>query len=80
MREPDTALHDEEVFSDELPDVGFGGCGEQMLGGAREFRYDWILLRARNLPDETGGTSGPNNFARRIAVNIAKLLGLLRGK
>jgi hypothetical protein len=21
-----------------------------MLGGAREFRYDWILLRARNLP------------------------------
>jgi hypothetical protein len=27
-----------------------------MLGGAREFRYDWILLRARNLPHEAGGT------------------------
>jgi hypothetical protein len=25
-----------------------------MLGGAREFRYDWILLRARNLPHEAG--------------------------
>jgi hypothetical protein len=35
-----------------------------MLGGAREFRYDWILLRARDLP--------------RIAVNIAKLPELLR--
>ena len=23
-----------------------------MLGGAREFRYDWILLRARDLPHE----------------------------
>jgi hypothetical protein len=46
MSESDTALHDEEVFS------GFGGCGEQMLGGAREFRYDWILLRARDLPHE----------------------------
>ena len=51
MSESDTALHDEEVFSDELR---FGGCGEQMLGGAREFRYDWILLRARDLPHEAG--------------------------
>ena len=25
-----------------------------MLGRAREFRYDWILLRTRNLPHETG--------------------------
>jgi integrase len=34
------------------PGCGFGGCGEQMLGGAREFRYDWILLRAGDLPHE----------------------------
>ena len=25
-----------------------------MLAGAREFRYDWILLRARDLPHEAG--------------------------
>ena len=30
-----------------------------MLGGAREFRYDWILLRARNLPHEADGTPAP---------------------
>jgi hypothetical protein len=54
MSESDTALYDEEVFSDELPDAVFGGCGGQMLGGACEFRYDWILLRARDLPHEAG--------------------------
>ena len=50
MSESDPALRDEEVFSDELPRCGFGGCGEQMLGGTREFRYDWILLRAETCP------------------------------
>jgi hypothetical protein len=30
-----------------------------MLGGAREFRYDWILLGARDLPHEAGGTPAP---------------------
>jgi hypothetical protein len=62
MSESDTALHDEEVFSDELPDAGFGGCGEQMLGGAREFRYDWILLRARDLHE--AGDRPPSCSAR----------------
>jgi hypothetical protein len=27
-----------------------------MLGGAREFRYDWILLGARDLPHEAPRT------------------------
>jgi hypothetical protein len=30
-----------------------------MLRGAREFLYDWILLRARDLPHEAGGTPAP---------------------
>ena len=47
MSEPNIAVYDEEVFSDELPDAVLEVAGEQMLGGAREFRYDWILLRAR---------------------------------
>ena len=50
MSESDTALHDEEVFSDELPDAVLEVAGS----GAREFRYDWILLRARDLPHEAG--------------------------
>ena len=50
----------------------------EMLGGAREFRYDWILLRARNLPHEAGGTPAPIILPRRIAANIAKLPELLR--
>ena len=36
-----------------------------MLGGAREFRYDWILLRARNLPWSAEVT--PNCFIVRDA-------------
>ena len=51
MSESDTALHDEEVFSDELPDA--------VLEVAGEFRYDWILLRARNLPHGAGETPAP---------------------
>jgi len=38
-----------------------------MLGGAREFRYDWILLRARDLPHEAGARR-PSCSARRSAV------------
>ena len=33
MSESNTALHDEEVFSDELPDAVLEVAGEQMLGG-----------------------------------------------
>jgi hypothetical protein len=46
-----------------------------MLGGAREFRYDWILLRARNLPHETGGTPAPIILrgGERLAVRPARL-------
>ena len=72
MSESDTALHDEEVFSDELPDAVFGGCGEQILARAREFRYDWILLRARNLPHGVGVPPAPI-ILRGGAANIAKL-------
>ena len=49
-----------------------------MLGVASEFLYDWILLRARNLPHEAGGTPAPIILPRRIAANIAKLPELLR--
>jgi hypothetical protein len=50
-----------------------------MLGRAREFRYDWVLLRARDLPHEA---SDPQlmltrDQARKIAVNIAKLQSAL---
>jgi hypothetical protein len=46
-----------------------------MLGGAREFRYDWILLRARNLPHEAGGNTGPIILrgGKRLAVRPARL-------
>jgi len=46
-----------------------------MLGGAREFRYDWILLRARNLPHEAGGTPAPIILrgGKRLAVRPARL-------
>jgi hypothetical protein len=50
-----------------------------MLGGAREFRYDWILLRARDLPHEAGESAAKllsKDEAQRIAAkNIAELLG-----
>jgi hypothetical protein len=50
-----------------------------MLGGAREFRYDWILLRARDLPHEAGARPLvlSKDEARRIVANIAKLPALL---
>jgi hypothetical protein len=46
-----------------------------MLGGAREFRYDWILLRARNLPHEAGGAPAPIILrgGKRLAVRPARL-------
>jgi len=44
-----------------------------MLGGAREFRYDWILLRARDLPREAGGTLAP------IILRADKRLQAARG-
>jgi hypothetical protein len=46
-----------------------------MLGGAREFRYDWILLRARDLPREAGGTPAPITLrgGKRLAVRPAQL-------
>jgi hypothetical protein len=51
-----------------------------MLGGACEFRYNWILLRARDLPHEAG-VRPPSCSARMRhegLANIAKLPELLR--
>ena len=48
-----------------------------MLGGAREFRYDCILLRARNLPHEAGGTPAPLILRDGSRRNIAKLPGAI---
>jgi hypothetical protein len=73
MSEPDTALREESVQR-RAARCGFGGCGEQMLGGAREFRYDWILLRARDLPREAGGTPAPiilRGGSRRISPSFS---------
>ena len=52
MSELETALHDEEVFSDELPDAVLEVAGSKCWEGPAQFRYDWILLRARDLPHE----------------------------
>jgi hypothetical protein len=40
-----------------------------MLGGAREFRYDWILLRARDLPHEAGARRPSCSPATRRATH-----------
>ena len=72
MNESDTALHDEESVQRRAARCGFGGCGEQILARAREFRYDWILLRARNLPHGAGVPPAPI-ILRGGAANIAKL-------
>jgi hypothetical protein len=50
LPELDTALYDEDVLSDEVPDACVGGCREQKLGGTREFIYGCVLLRNRYLP------------------------------
>jgi hypothetical protein len=51
-----------------------------MLGGAREFRYDWILLRARDLPHEANDPqlSCSCGMRRGGSPNIAKLPELVR--
>jgi hypothetical protein len=50
MSESDTALHDEEVFSDELPDGVLEVAGSKCWEGPASSGYDWILLRAKTCP------------------------------
>ena len=49
MSEPNIAVYDEEVFSDELPDEILELAGAN-VGGAGEFRDACILLRIGHLP------------------------------
>ena len=49
MSDSDTALRDEEMFSDELPDTVLEVAGSKCWEGP-EFRYGCILLGNRHLP------------------------------
>ena len=77
MRESDTALHDEEMFSDKLPDAVLEVAGSKCWEGPASSVTIGFCSGPETCPGGRRNT-GPNNFARRIAANIAKLPELPR--
>src|SRR5262249_8772296 len=59
MSETDTALHDEEVFSDELPDAVLEVAGGKCWEGPASSVTIGFCSGPENLPYEAGGTSAP---------------------
>src|SRR5215472_5857011 len=73
MSESDTALHDEEVLSDELPDAVLEVAGTKCWEGpASPLRLDFAQGQK---PAPASRNTGPNN----LRGNIAKLPELMRG-
>jgi hypothetical protein len=79
MSESNTALHDEEVFSDELPDAVLEVAGSKCWEGPASSVTIGFCSGPETCPMRPAldGQVAQQDEARRIAVNIAKLPGLL---